>query len=94
MDAIGLLSLHDFKFSHNREHPTTDVKNIQIYAVVMSGIVEYGFTSQKIKSRHFYYPQAKLSLAGPYHHSKAETNYTFPLVKAEDYENLFQNVLL
>ena len=34
------------------------------------------------------------SLTGPYHHPKAEINYSFPPVKGEDYENLIQNVLL
>ena len=34
------------------------------------------------------------SLPGHYHHPKAETNYSFPPVKGEDYGNLFQNVLL
>ena len=36
----------------------------------------------------------RVSLPYPYHHPKAETNYSFPPVKEEDYENLFQNVLL
>ena len=34
------------------------------------------------------------SLPGPYHHPKAETNWSFLPVKGEDYENLFQNVHL
>ena len=34
------------------------------------------------------------SLPDPDHYPKAETIYSFPPVKAKDYENLFQNVLL
>ena len=40
--------------------------------------MEYEFASQKIESRHFYYPQTKFCLPGPYHHPKAETNYSSP----------------
>ena len=83
MDPIWLSSLHDFEFSHNRLYPTMVVKN-----------VEYGFTSQKTESRHFYSPQGNLFLPSPYHHPRTETNYSFAPVEGEDYENLFQNVLL
>ena len=32
-------------------------------------------------------------LPSSYRHPEVEANYSFPAVKAEDYENLFQNVL-
>ena len=56
MDPIGLSSLHDFKFSHNRVYPTMVVKNIQTHGFVIS---EYGFISQEKESRYFYNPQEK-----------------------------------
>ena len=54
------------------------VKKIQIYVVEISGkCILKSNTSQKIKSRSFYYPQAKLSpwlLSSP---PKEETDYSF-----------------
>ena len=34
------------------------------------------------------------SLLGPYHYPQGRDKLFIPLVKGEDYENLFQNVLL
>ena len=48
-------------------------KNIQIHGF---RYVEYGFASQKVESRHFYYPLAK-SLPGLYHHSQ-DRQINFP----------------
>ena len=71
------------------------VKKIQIYVVEISGkYILKSNTSQKIKSRLFYYPQAKLSpwlLSPP---PKEETDYSFPEVKRQGYENRLQNILI
>ena len=48
---------------------------------------------KKLKEDLFTTPGRTLSLV-PVITFLAETNYSFPPVKEEDYENLFQNVLL
>ena len=71
------------------------VKKNQIYVVEISGKwILKSNTSQKIKSRSFYCPQAKLSpwlLSSP---PKKETDYSFPEVKRKGYGNQLQNILL
>ena len=90
-NLLGFILSTNFKFSHKRVYSTMVMKNVQVYGVQISG--KWNYKSQNLKQT--FLPPQGITLS-PVHiiTPKAETNYSFPPVKGEDYENLFQNVML